>query len=105
MTPTTYKQIMTAMAAYNKKGIPYRRKQVMRLIAILDDIFAHEPYLGDRLHAVGRRQIIGYWERTKHESVQVRTEKYRILSLFFANAPLKAKVPKPRSNPPNNPIK
>ncbi|MBE3868273.1 hypothetical protein HJ160_03825 [Vibrio parahaemolyticus] len=83
MNPTTFKQIHQVMAFYNKRGIPYRRKQLQRLMTILDDIFAHEPYLGEQIHRIGRRQVIGYWERTKHESSQVRKEKYRILEIFF----------------------
>ncbi|MGL6261659.1 hypothetical protein [Vibrio sp. WXL210] len=99
MNPNTHKQIMTVMAAYNKKHIPYRRKQVMRLLSIFDDIFMHEPNLGERLHAVGRRQIVGYWERSKHESAQVRKEKYSILRYFYVTAGLSVRVPYPRVEP------
>ena len=84
------------MAFYNKKGIGYRKVQLRRLVAIFDDIFHHEPYLGERITSVGRRQIIGYWERTKHESTQVRLEKYRVLTLFYATAHINVRVPKPR---------
>lgn len=96
MNQITYKQINQIMAFYAKKGIPYRAKQVKRLITILDDIFLHEPYLADQINRVGRRQLIGYWQRTKHESTAVRMEKYRILSMFFARACPKVKVPKPK---------
>ncbi|EDL53834.1 hypothetical protein VSAK1_10368 [Vibrio mediterranei AK1] len=87
---------MTIMASYQKPGIAFRRKQVTRLLAILEDIFQHEPYLGEQLHKVGKRQIIGYWQRTRHESTQTRKEKYAILKLFFEQAHLRGRVPFPK---------
>ncbi len=63
---------------------------------ILDDIFRHEPYVAEQLNRIGRRQIIGYWERTKGEGEQVRREKYAILKLFFETANLKVRVPMPK---------
>ncbi|NVC96130.1 hypothetical protein FC650_21520 [Vibrio natriegens] len=98
MNGHTKKQILTIMAPYHKPGISYRKKQVKRLLAILDDIFRHEPYVGENLNRVGRRQLIGYWERTKNEGERVRQEKYAILKLFFENTNLKVRVPKPKSN-------
>ncbi len=95
MNRHTKKQILTVMAPYHKRGIPYRRKQIKRLITILDDIFLHEPYLGEQLQKVGKRQIIGYWQRARGESAQVRAEKYAILKLFFETARLTGRVPKP----------
>ncbi|NOI25736.1 hypothetical protein JKJ11_05920 [Vibrio sp. SCSIO 43133] len=96
MSPYTRKKIMAVMSAYLKRGIPFRKKQVRRLLAILDDIFLHEPNVGESLEKVGRRQIIGYWDRTQSESTAVRLEKYQILKLFFSAAGLRGKVPKPR---------
>ncbi len=96
MNAHTKKQILTIMAPYHKRGIPYRRKQVKRLLMILDDIFQHEPYVAEQINRVGRRQIIGYWKRTKGEGEQVRREKYAILKLFVETANLKVKVPKPK---------
>ena len=96
MSPYTRKTIMAVMSSYLKRGIPYRKKQMRRLLAILDDIFLHEPNVGEALEKIGRRQIIGYWERTRLESDSVRFEKYQILSLFYGNAGLKGRVPKPR---------
>ncbi|MCA0935313.1 hypothetical protein LCL85_07080 [Vibrio alginolyticus] len=92
----TKKQILTIMAPYHKRGIPYRKKQVKRLLMILDDIFCHEPYVAEQINRVGRRQLIGYWERTKEEGEQVRREKYAILKLFFETANLAVRVPKPK---------
>ncbi len=96
MNRNTKKQILTVMAPYHKRGIPYRRKQIKRLIVILDDIFLHEPYLGEQLQKVGKRQIIGYWQRTRSESARVRAEKYAILTLFFETAQLNGRVPRPK---------
>ncbi|WP_274024584.1 hypothetical protein [Vibrio parahaemolyticus] len=96
MNRDTKKQILAVMAPYHKRGIPFRRKQIKRLIAILDDIFIHEPYLGERLQKVGKRQIIGYWQRTRYETAQVRAEKYAILKLFFETAQLTGRVPRPK---------
>ncbi len=84
------------MAPYIKPGIDYRRKQVKRLMTILDDIFRHEPYVAEQLNRIGRRQLIGYWERTNEEGNQVRREKYAILKMFFEMANLKVRVPEPR---------
>ncbi|MEZ8967369.1 hypothetical protein AB6E53_11800 [Vibrio breoganii] len=96
MKKNTYKQVCTVMASYMKKGIPYRRKQVKRLLAILEDIFEHEPNLHDELERIGRKQIIGYWRRTEGENITVRKEKYAILCLFFQSANLRGKVPPPK---------
>lgn len=98
MNAHTKKQVLTIMAPYHKRGIPYRKKQVKRLLMILDDIFKHEPYVAEQLERVGRRQIVGYWERTKDESAQVRREKYAILKLFFETANLKGNVPRPKGD-------
>ncbi len=84
------------MAPYHKRGIPYRKKQVKRLLMIFEDIFRHEPYVVEQLNRIGRRQLIGYWERTKEEGDQVRREKYAILKQFFEIANLKVRVPIPK---------
>lgn len=96
MKRNTYKQVCAVMAFYLKKGIPYRKKQMKRLLAILEDIFEHEPYLNEELDRIGRRQIIGYWRRTEGESNNTRQEKYQILRLFFQVANLKGHVPWPK---------
>ncbi|WP_182010071.1 hypothetical protein [Vibrio sp. B1FLJ16] len=96
MNTHTRKQILTIMAPYHKRGIPYRKKQVKRLLMIFEDIFHHEPNVAEQLNRVGRRQLIGYWERTKEEGEQVRREKYAILKLFFETANLKVRVPIPK---------
>ncbi|MEZ9785089.1 hypothetical protein [Vibrio breoganii] len=96
MKKNTYKQVCTVMAPYKKKGIPYRRKQIQRLLTILEDIFEHEPNLHDELERIGRKQIIGYWRRTEGESPTTRQEKYKVLCLFFEAANLRGHVPYPK---------
>ncbi|MDN3716562.1 hypothetical protein [Vibrio breoganii] len=96
MNRHTLKQVHAAMAHYKKKGIPYRQKQIQRLISILDDIFQHEPNVGEQLNRLGRKQIVGYWRRTEDESEKVRREKFVILKLFFEAAGLSGNVPEPK---------
>ncbi len=96
MNAHTKKQILTIMGPYRKRGIPFRQKQVKRLLMIFDDIFRHEPHVAEQLNRIGRRQLVGYWERTKDEGERVRREKYAILKLFFETANLKVKVPRPK---------
>lgn len=93
MNQTTYKQIMTIMAPYNKKGVPYRAKQMKRMIKIFEDIFEHEPYLHQQLEGVGYRQLTGYFRRHCGESLKTRKEKYQILKLFFAYSNLRVRIP------------
>lgn len=92
------RHIYAVMSDYVTKGkkSAYKRKQMRRLINILEDIFEHESI--SRIHAIGRRQIIGYWRRHEHEFQKTRLEKYQILVRFFASYPLTAnvKVPKPK---------
>lgn len=64
MNKATYSQIQAVMRHYLKPGVPYRRKQVNRLVAMLDNIFIHEKNLGDSIERLGRKHIIGYWRRT-----------------------------------------
>jgi hypothetical protein len=74
----------------------YKRKQVLRLIRIFDDIFCHEST--SRIDAIGRRQIIGYWRRHEHESYKTRMEKYHILTKFFASYEKTQHVTVPKPN-------
>lgn len=98
-----YKQvryIYSVMSSYTSKGkkSSYKRKQMRRLIQILEDILSHEPI--SQIHCIGRRQIIGYWRRHEHESHKTRMEKYHILVKFFAAYDLTANVtvPKPKTS-------
>ncbi|CDU11733.1 conserved hypothetical protein [Vibrio coralliirubri] len=93
MNRITYKQIMTIMAHYNKKGLPYRAKQVKRLIRLFEDIFEHESYLHQKIEGIGYRQLTGYFRRHSAESLKTRKEKYQILRVFFAYADIKVRVP------------
>ena len=87
------RQVMNVYIAKGKKSA-YKKKQMRRLFAILDDIMQRE---GDpRLDAIGKRQIIRYWKRTENETDQTRREKYSILKRFFSAYNSKVTVPEPR---------
>jgi hypothetical protein len=83
------------MSHYIRKGkkTDFHKKQMKRLINILDDIIDNE---GDaRLEAIGRRQIIRYWKRTVNETNKTRLEKFHILNKFFNEYNPQVTVPKP----------
>ncbi|MGR5487979.1 hypothetical protein [Vibrio alfacsensis] len=92
------RHIYSVMSSYTSKGkkSAYKRKQMRRLIQIIDDILSHEPI--SQIHSIGRRQMIGYWQRHEHESHKTRMEKYHILVKFFAanSLTVNVTVPKPR---------
>lgn len=88
-------EIRQAMNEYTGKGkkSAYKRKQMKRLVSILDDIMSTE---GDpRLSSIGKRQIIRYWKRIDGETDQTRREKYSILNRFFNTYNPKVTVPEP----------
>ncbi len=99
MHSKTYALIRMTMVEYIKKGSKssYKKVQMKRLIAMIENIFEHEKCTD--LNAIGRRQIIGYWRRTSHESDKTRREKYTILKTFFEMYNGKVTVPQPRPNP------
>jgi len=86
------RQVMNAYTGKGKKSA-YKKKQMRRLTAILDDIMATEK--DPRFDAIGKRQIIRYWKRTEHETDQTRREKYSILKRFFGLYNLRVTVPEP----------
>ncbi|OBT12745.1 hypothetical protein A9264_15850 [Vibrio sp. UCD-FRSSP16_10] len=96
MNQGTTRQVKALMSHTLKPGIPYRKKRLNRLLRMLDDIFEHEPYLGERLESLGRNHMIGYWRRTEHESQAVRKEKYQVLLSFVEYANLNIRVPIPK---------
>lgn len=91
----TYFFIGQVMRTYTSKGrkSQYKKRQMKRLYLIFEDIFRAEGT--ERLEAIGRRQIIGYWRRNS-DSEKVRYEKYLILRLFFEKFNVKVTVPKPK---------
>lgn len=96
MIPEDKKIVDFHLQEYRRTGATgYHRKQYRRLIDIIDDILEHEPKCHKIIH-IGRRQIIGYWERTKTESKNARLEKWRILCLFFEKSERKT-PPKPKA--------
>ncbi len=96
MHPQTHFEIRQIMMVYSTKGkkSAYKKKQMKRLIAIIDDIFKHEPI--SSLESIGKRQIIGYWKRYECESFKTRREKYSILLNFLRLYNSKIKVPEPK---------
>lgn len=87
------RQIMSAYISKGKKS-PYKKKQMTRLIAILDAVMRKES--DPRLEAIGKRQIIRYWKSVEHETDKTRREKYLILCKFFSVFNPKITVPEPR---------
>jgi len=95
MVPEDKKIVDFHLQEYRRTGATgFHRKQYQRLLDIIDDILVHESKCHKIIH-IGRRQIIGYWERTKTQSENVRLEKWRILCLLFENLGRKS-PPKPR---------
>ncbi len=96
MHSKTYALIRMTMIEYIKKGSKssYKKVQMKRLIAIIENIFEHEKCTD--LNAIGRRQLIGYWRRTSQESDKTRREKYTILKKFFEIYNVKVTVPQPK---------
>ncbi|MBD0788433.1 hypothetical protein HUO09_18910 [Vibrio sp. Y2-5] len=101
MHPQTHFRILQTMRSYTKKGKKsiYKKKQIKRLVTVLNDIFKNEG--SEKLEAIGRRQIIGYWRRNT-DSDKVRYEKYLIIRLFFEVFNSKISVPKPKSTTNSN---
>ena len=92
----THYLIRQTMSSYTTKGkkSAYKKKQMGRLISILDNIINKE---GDpRLSAIGKRQIIRYWKIIEDENDKTRQEKYSILSKFFNLYNPKVSVPIPK---------
>ncbi|MCG3861768.1 MULTISPECIES: hypothetical protein [Vibrio] len=96
MNRQTVKSIYQSMSEYYRKGKKsgYKKKQMKRLIRIIQDILQNEGT--SQIKTIGKRQIIGYWRRTEHESPQTRREKYNILKKYFEVTNEKIKVPQPR---------
>ena len=96
MYPQQYFQIRQVMSEYLTKGkkSPYKKKQFKRLIQILENIMTFEGE--HRLSAIGKRQIIRYWKRTRDENDKTRREKYSILNKFFKLSNPKVTVPEPK---------
>ncbi|MEZ8196957.1 hypothetical protein [Vibrio cortegadensis] len=92
-TNSFIRQIMITYSHKGKKSL-YKKKQMKRLISILDDIFSHEGI--QQLSIVGRKQLIGYWRRTEHEKYETRRAKYCILYRFFSLYNPQVTVPEPK---------
>lgn len=98
-----YFEINQIMHTYVAKGTKstYKKRQMKRLIAALEDIFNQEGT--ERINAIGRRQIIGFWRRNK-DSDKIRYEKFLILREFFGRCNPSVTVPKPTVNKVENKV-
>ncbi|MEZ8495222.1 hypothetical protein AB6C81_23550 [Vibrio splendidus] len=92
----THAFIRQIMITYSHKGkkSTYKKKQMKRLISILENIFLNEGT--QDLSSIGRKQLIGYWHRTEGEKNETRRAKYCILKRFFCEYNLKVTVPEPK---------
>lgn len=92
---TLHYEIRQAMNQYTAKGkkSAYKKKQMARLVSILDEIMNIEGE--PRLTAIGRKQLIRHWKRTENETAQTRREKHSILKRFFTAYNPKVTVPEP----------
>ena len=86
------RQVMNPYTAKGKKSA-YKKKQMKRLVSIIDDILQIEGLC--QLNTIGRKQLIRHWKRTQDETDQTRREKYSILKLFFSVYNSKITVPEP----------
>lgn len=98
MHPKQINEIYQEMSSYVRKGkkSAYKKKQMNRLITILEDIIKNEPICN--LNAIGRKQIIGYYKRRQQESYKTLNEKYQILNKYMTVKNPQVKVPKPDPN-------
>ena len=90
----TVKEILLVMHDYKAKGkkSPYKKKQIRRLITILESIVKNEQ---QELPDIGRKHIIGYYRRHSSETYKTLKEKYSILEKFFSRYNPRIRVPKP----------
>ncbi len=90
----TAKEILFVMHDYKSKGkkSPYKKKQMRRLMSILENIVQSEQ---QELQDIGRKHIIGYYRRHTDETYKTLKEKYSILEKFFSRYNPRLKVPKP----------
>ena len=87
------REIYQVMADYTRKGkkSEFKKKQMKRLIVLLDNIIQNEP--SEDLKKIGRKQIIGYYKRHSHESYQTLNEKSQVLKKFMSSFNPKVTVP------------
>ena len=98
MTPEMHQTVNHLLHAYKRTGAKsYRRKQVKRLMFMLNNIIQHEKNPTLQLHQLGRKQIIGFWRRHDHFSEATKNEYWRIVEILFERLG-KVSPPKPNKN-------
>jgi hypothetical protein len=98
MTPEMHQTVNHLLHAYKRTGAKsYRRKQVKRLMFMLNNIIQHEKNPTLQLHQLGRKQIIGFWRRHQHLSESTKNEYWRIVEILFECLG-KAPPPKPKKS-------
>lgn len=96
MTPEMHQTVNHLLHAYKRTGAKsYRRKQVKRLMFMLNNIIQHEKNPTLQLHQLGRKQIIGFWRRHQHLSESTKNEYWRIVEILFECL---GKAPPPKPN-------
>ena len=96
MTPEMHQTVNRLLHTYKRTGAKsYRRKQVKRLMFMLNNIIQYEKNPTLQLHQLGRKQIIGFWQRHTHLSESTRNEYWRIMEVLFEQLG-KTKPPKPK---------
>ena len=95
MTPEMHQTVNRLLHTYKRTGAKsYRRKQVKRLMFMLNNIIQHEKNPTLQLHQLGRKQIIGFWRRHQHLSESTKNEYWRIVEILFEHLG-KPSPPKP----------
>ena len=95
MTPEMHQTVNHLLHTYKRTGAKsYRRKQVKRLMFMLNNIIQHEKNPTLQLHQLGRKQIIGFWRRHQHLSESTKNEYWRIVEILFEHLG-KPSPPKP----------
>lgn len=97
MKPETLRLVLYLMNDYKRTGAKaYRKKQVGRLMYMLNDIIQAEGLKGVCLHRIGRKHVIGFWRRHEHLSYQTRKEYWQILNVLYQKL---GKLEPPRPKP------
>ena len=98
MKPTLLNEIQYLMTPYLRTGSKtFRRKQISRLMFMLNNIFEHESPTPQDLRQIGRRQVIGFWRRHEHLTQKTRLEYWYVLKWLFERLN-KPEPPKPKNH-------
>lgn len=100
MNADTYKTLKHLLHYYKRTGSKaYRKKQVVRLVFMLNNIFEYEKISSNQLNALGRKHIIGFWRRHQNLSEKTRKEYWAITNVLFEQlGKPRPPLPKPSKN-------